>query len=83
MTDSVNVDELSLETKGTQGQKILVAILLIIPMFVFAVTPFYNFSAPRLFGLTFYYWFETVWLVVSAFFFLAAAMLLNRMEAGK
>lgn len=82
MTDSVSSDELSLETKGTTGQKVIVAILLIIPMFVFAVTPLYNFTKPELFGLSFYYWFETFWLFVSAAMFLAAALLLNKMEGG-
>lgn len=75
-------DDFSLETKGTTGQKIAVAILLIIPMAVFAITPIYNFTNPRLFGLTFFYWFETLWLFVSAGFFVVAALLLNKMEAG-
>ncbi len=82
MTDASSGEGLSLETKGTTGQKVLVAILLIIPMFVFAVTPLYNFSKPELFGLTFYYWFQTIWLPVSAVFYVIAAMLLNKMEGG-
>ena len=65
---------------STGNKKILVALLILIPMVVFAVTPIYNFSGPTLFGLTFFYWFETVWLVVSAVMFYVAAYLLNSME---
>jgi TRAP-type mannitol/chloroaromatic compound transport system permease small subunit len=80
---SDNVDNtISLETKGTTTQKILVAILLLVPIIVFAITPLYNVQNPKLFGLTFFYWFETLWLVVTAIFFLAAALLLNKMEGG-
>ncbi|MCL5955277.1 MAG: DUF3311 domain-containing protein [Candidatus Thermoplasmatota archaeon] len=76
-------DELSLETKGTTNQKVIVAILLLIPMVVFAATPIYNFNGPQLLGLSFYYWFETLWLVISAIFYLGAAYMLNKMESGK
>ena len=80
MSDNEGSDELSLETSGTKKEKILVAILILIPIIVFATTPLYNFSDPTLFGLTFFYWFQTFWLFVSAIFFLAAAWMLNRME---
>ncbi|MCL5786508.1 MAG: hypothetical protein M1151_07600, partial [Candidatus Thermoplasmatota archaeon] len=70
--------------KGTTIEKILVALLLLIPVIVFASTPLYNLSSPNLdlFGLTFYYWFATFWLFVSSMFFVVAAWLLNRMEGG-
>ncbi len=74
---------ISLETKGTAGQKIIVAILLLIPLIVFSITPLYNHVKPELMGLPFFYWFETVWLVVSAIMFLGAALLLNKMEGSK
>ncbi len=82
-TAEVGVDELSLETKGTTGQKVAVALLLLIPMVVFALTPLYNSKGPELFGVTFFYWFLTFWLFVSAAFFTGAALLLNKMEGGK
>lgn len=83
MTAEINADELSLKTKGTTGQKATVAILLLIPVIVFAITPIYNFDGPKLFGLSFFYWFETLWLFVSAAFFVAAAFLLNKMEGDE
>ncbi len=82
MTKHSNNDDLSLETKGTTIEKLLVAILLLVPMLVFAITPIYNFKGPELLGLTFFYWFETLWLVVTSIMYLGAAMLLNRMEGG-
>ncbi len=82
MTKHSNNDDLSLETKGTTIEKLLVAILLLVPMLVFALTPIYNFKGPELLGLTFFYWFETLWLVVTSIMYLGAAMLLNRMEGG-
>jgi hypothetical protein len=82
-TAEVSLDELSLETKGTTGQKISVALLLLIPMVVFALTPIYNFKGPELFGITFFYWFQTFWLFVSAAFYVTAALLLNKMERGR
>ncbi len=66
MTKHSNNDDLSLETKGTTIEKLLVAILLLVPMLVFALTPIYNFKGPELLGLTFFYWFETLWLVVTS-----------------
>lgn len=57
--------------------------MLLIPMAVFAITPIYNFKGPTLFGLSFFYWFETLWLVISAAMYLVAARLLNSMEADE
>ncbi len=82
-TAEVSADELSVETKGTMGQKVTVAILLLIPILVFAITPLYDFKNPELFGISFFYWFETFWLFVSAAFFVGAALLLNKMERGR
>lgn len=65
------------------NKKALAALLLLIPMAVFAITPIYNFKGPTLFGLSFFYWFETLWLVISAAMYLVAARLLNSMEADE
>ncbi len=65
------------------NKKVLAALLLLIPMVVFAIAPIYNFKGPTLFGLSFFYWFETLWLVVSAVLFLFAARLLNSMEGDE
>jgi|ACXJ01.1.fsa_nt_gi hypothetical protein len=82
MTDIGNESGWDYESKGSVGQKVLVAVLLIFPMLVFAITPIYNFTKPEFLGMPFFYWFETIWLVVTTVFYLIAALLLNRMENG-
>ncbi len=82
MTKDSNVNNLSIETNGTTIEKIVVAILLLVPIAVFSLTPLYNTKRPELFGLTFFYWFQAAWLVVTSIFYILAAMLLNRMEGG-
>jgi hypothetical protein len=68
---------------GSQSgnKKVLAALLLLIPMAIFAITPIYNLKGPTLFGLSFFYWFEILWLVVSAVLYFIAARLLNSMES--
>ncbi len=70
------------EAKGTTTQKLTVAILLVFPMLIFGLTPIYNIDKPILLGIPFFYWFETVWLVVSAVMYVFAALLLNKMEGA-
>lgn len=82
MMDNGNESGWDYESKGSIGQKIVVAILLVFPMLIFGITPIYNFTKPELLGLPFFYWFETVWLVVTTIFYVIAALLLNRMESG-
>lgn len=40
--------------KGTTGQKVIVAILLIFPMLIFGIKPIYNVDKPTLLGLPFF-----------------------------
>ncbi len=65
------------------GKKILAGLLIVIPSAIFAITPIYNIKNPTLFGLSFYYWFETVWLVVCAVMFFGAARILNSLEGDE
>ncbi len=65
------------------GKKVLAALLIVIPSAIFAITPIYNIDKPTLFGLSFFYWFETVWLVVCAVMFTGAAYILNSMEGDE
>ena len=62
--------------------RILAALLLLIPMVVFAATPIYNSGSPglSLLGLTFFYWFPIVWLAITAVMYYFAAGLINKME---
>lgn len=41
-------------------------ILLIIPFIVLLWPPFYNFDQPELIGIPFFYWFQLLWILVTA-----------------
>jgi uncharacterized protein DUF3311 len=50
---------------------IVMALLILIPSFVNLGVPIYNRDSPELFGIPFFYWFQTIWLFVSAGFYIA------------
>lgn len=54
---------------------IVLALLILIPSFVNLGIPIYNRDAPELFGLPFFYWFQTVWLFATAGFYMVFAYL--------
>ncbi len=85
MTETKNVSKRSKKEADVLRDKVIAALLLLIPMVVFAVTPIYNSSSSglSLFGLTFFYWFPIVWLVISAIMYFVAAMILNKMEGDQ
>lgn len=56
----------------------VLALLIIIPVAVDLSVPVYNRSVPALFGLPFFYWFQTLWLFASAGFYMAFARLKER-----
>ncbi|MCL5794568.1 MAG: hypothetical protein M1138_07085 [Candidatus Thermoplasmatota archaeon] len=82
MTETNKVSNESKKGADVFRDKVIAALLLLIPMVVFAVTPIYNFSSPglSLLGLTFFYWFPILWLAITAVMYFFAAMLINRME---
>lgn len=41
-------------------------LLLIIPFIVLLWPPFYNFRNPELFGIPFFYWFQLLWVIITA-----------------
>ena len=59
---------------------IVLALLILIPSSVNLVVPIYNKEMPSIFGIPFFYWFQTVWLVVCSGFYLAFAHLMNKEE---
>ncbi|QXJ31724.1 DUF3311 domain-containing protein [Saccharolobus shibatae] len=59
-------------------KSILAGILLLIPFIVYFAIPTYNKAEPDLGGLPFFYWYQTLWLVISTILFSIAALLLAR-----
>lgn len=41
-------------------------LLLLIPFIVELWPPFYNFKAPFLFDIPFFYWFQLLWVILTA-----------------
>ena len=39
--------------------------LLLVP-FIILFPPFYNFKAPEFIGIPFFYWFQLLWIVITA-----------------
>jgi len=61
-----------------KARHVILALLIIIPSIVNLSVPLYNRSGPDLYGLPFFYWFQTVWLVVCSVFYLIFSQLVNR-----
>lgn len=41
-------------------------LLLFIPFIVLLWPPFYNFDQPEFIGLPFFYWFQLLWIIITA-----------------
>ncbi len=39
---------------------------LLIPFLVMLLPPFYNFNDPAFIGIPFFYWFQLLWIVITA-----------------
>lgn len=57
---------------------VVLALLVLIPSFVNLGVPIYNRNLPELFGMPFFYWFQTIWLVACTGFYLAYAKLVEK-----
>jgi Protein of unknown function (DUF3311) len=41
-------------------------LLLLIPFIVLLYPPFYNFKQPTFIGIPFFYWFQLLWVIITA-----------------
>ncbi len=64
--------------KLNNGEKVAITILILIPFIVYFLYPTYNKVEPRLGGLSFFYWYQTLWLVISSVLFGIAAYIWNK-----
>jgi hypothetical protein len=55
-----------MSVERTQGRSKLWYLLLIIPFIATMFPSFYSFEAPRLWGFPFFYWYQLLWVVISA-----------------
>jgi len=56
---------------------IILALLILIPSIINLLTPLYNRKLPEFLGIPFFYWFQTLWIVVCSGFYLGFAHLMN------
>jgi hypothetical protein len=61
----------------TPAVRIVVAVLLIAPFAVYLAVPSYAKVEPRLAGFPFFYWWQLLWVIITAVF-IGAAYLLTR-----
>ncbi len=59
---------------------IILALLLIVPSIMNLAVPFYNSKLPELFELPFFYWFQSIWLVICSFSYLCYSFIINKKE---
>ena len=59
---------------------LFLAILILIPSTVNLLVPLYNKDMPEIFGMPFFYWFQTIWLVICSGFYLTFAHLMKKEE---
>ncbi|MGQ0638807.1 MAG: DUF3311 domain-containing protein [Nitrososphaerota archaeon] len=57
---------------------IILASLIIFPSIVALDVPLYNMTSPDLYGLPFFYWFQTLWLVVCTISYLGFSYLIDQ-----
>jgi len=61
-----------------KSKYIIMALLILIPSIVDLAVPIYNRDSPELFGIPFFYWFQTLWLLPAAGFYMAFSRLAER-----
>jgi hypothetical protein len=65
------------------GTKIVAGILLLIPMVALAVVPSYSSETPKLWGFPFFYWYELMWVFLTAGLTYAAYLVITRARGEK
>ena len=61
----------------TKERYVILALLILIPSIVNLSVSLYNRNMPELFGMPFFYWFQTVWLALCSGFYIGFAHLIN------
>lgn len=62
----------------SKSRYIILALLILIPSAVNLGVPIYNRNYPELFGMPFFYWFQTFWLVACTGFYLVYSKLVEK-----
>jgi len=63
-----------------KATRIILAVLILIPSTVNLLVPLYNKEMPDIMEIPFFYWFQTIWLVVCSGFYLTFAFFMKKEE---
>jgi Protein of unknown function (DUF3311) len=55
-----------MDTSSQKKRRSWILVLLLIPFIVMLWPPFYNFREPVLIGFPFFYWFQLLWVIITA-----------------
>ncbi len=53
-------------TRPARNNRRWLRLLLILPFIVLLWPPFYNFRTPDFIGIPFFYWFQLLWIIITA-----------------
>ena len=53
-------------TRPVRKRRSWLLIVLLIPFIVMLWPPFYNFRQPEFIGIPFFYWFQLLWIMITA-----------------
>jgi hypothetical protein len=53
-------------TRPGRGSRKWLRLLLLLPFIVLLWPPFYNFREPSFIGIPFFYWFQLLWIILTA-----------------
>ncbi len=53
-------------TRPGRGSRKWLRLLLLLPFIVLLWPPFYNFREPSFIGIPFFYWFQLLWIIITA-----------------
>jgi hypothetical protein len=76
------VEENKNSAKRSVGKDIVAVIFLLIPFVAYLDLGSYDKVTPTVYGIPYFYWYQTVWLVISSILFVIAALLLNSGRGG-
>lgn len=53
-------------TRRERGRRSWLLLLLLVPFIALLWPPFYNYNQPDFIGIPFFYWFQLLWIVITA-----------------
>ena len=68
---------------GSAASSVVVAILVLVPLVAMLWVPSYNKSDPELFGFPFFYWYQLLWVLITAVLTVVAYLFVRRSDIDR